>query len=390
MLPKLGGTMSRNQTPLSPGWPASRPTAKPTAPAGGSGRRATPPTTMERSVASLRGGARDGGVTLAMARQPVNSFSGRELIGGSRPQIRPTGGSRGLLGTSKLESALATRPRATRTPVASPPTMPSAPSLAMDVAPSPTGGAVGSSSSSSSSSAVDLSKYHRASRSASPVCEPVEEAAPPAPSSSSSSSSSHANSGGGGAAAVKCDKCDGKHPTDRCPHFKKERDNHPDARRASEKKLLGMASGPVEILKSSLARVVRQPGDGSCLFHSMAHGLRDGSSASSLRRDICNFINEHPTLEIADSPLKEWILWDSGTSVSDYCAKMKSQGVWGGGVEMAAASHLKGVNVYVYQQSGGGYKRISCFEGPGGASSRAVRVLYGGGVHYDALELTNG
>ena len=102
MLPKLGGTMSRNQTPLSPGWPASRPTAKPTAPAGGSGRRATPPTTMERSVASLRGGARDGGVTLAMARQPVNSFSGRELIGGSRPQIRPTGGSRGLLGTSKF------------------------------------------------------------------------------------------------------------------------------------------------------------------------------------------------------------------------------------------------------------------------------------------------
>ena len=269
--------------------------------------------------------------------------------------------------------------------------MPSAPSLAMDVAPSPTGGAVGSSSSSSSSSAVDLSKYHRASRSASPVCEPVEEAAPHAPSSSSSSSSSsNANSGGGGAAAVKCDKCDGKHPTDRCPHFKKERDNHPDARRASEKKLLGMASGPVEILKSSLARVVRQPGDGACLFHSMAHGLRDGSSASSLRRDICNFINEHPTLEIADSPLKEWILWDSGTSVSDYCAKMKSQGVWGGGVEMAAASHLKGVNVYVYQQSGGGYKRISCFEGPGGASSRAVRVLYGGGVHYDALELTNG
>ena len=377
-------------------------------------------------MASLRGGARDGGgVTLAMARQPVNSFSGRELIGGSRPQIRPTGGSRGLLGTSKLESALATRPRATRTPVASPPTMPSAPSLAMDVAPSPTGGAVGSSSSSSSSSAVDLSKYHRASRSASPVCEPVEEAAPPAPSSSSSSSSSsshangggggaaavkcdkcdgkhptdsssssssssHANGGGCGAAAVKCDKCDGKHPTDRCPHFKKERDSHPDARRASEKKLLGMASGPVEVLKSSLARVVRQPGDGSCLFHSMAHGLRDGSSASSLRRDICNFINEHPTLEIADSPLKEWILWDSGTSVSDYCAKMKSQGVWGGGVEMAAASHLKGVNVYVYQQSGGGYKRISCFEGPGGASSRAVRVLYGGGVHYDALELTNG
>jgi hypothetical protein len=27
------------------------------------------------------------------------------------------------------------------------------------------------------------------------------------------------------------------------------------------------------------ARVVRQPGDGSCLFHSLAHGLGDGTSA---------------------------------------------------------------------------------------------------------------
>ena len=67
---------------------------------------------------------------------------------------------------------------------------------------------------------------------------------------------------------------------------------------------------------------------------------------------------------------------------------MAQGGVWGGGIEMAAVSHLKRVNVFVYQQSGGGYKRISSFESPsaGGGKPRAVRVLYGGGVHYDALE----
>ena len=66
---------------------------------------------------------------------------------------------------------------------------------------------------------------------------------------------------------------------------------------------------------------------------------------------------------------------------------MATGGVWGGGIEMAAVSHLKRINVYVYQQGGGGYKRISSFEGGDTSGKpRIVRVLYGGGVHYDALD----
>ena len=155
--------------------------------------------------------------------------------------------------------------------------------------------------------------------------------------------------------------------------------------------MLGMQSGPVEILRQSACRVIRQPGDGSCLYHSLSHGLRDGSSATSLRKQIAEFISENPTLSISDSPLKDWVQWDSGSTIPAYCRKMSQGSVWGGGIEMAAVSHMKHVNVFVYQQSGGGFKRISSFEGPPGPSgkSRAVRVLYGGGVHYDALELTS-
>ena len=36
-------------------------------------------------------------------------------------------------------------------------------------------------------------------------------------------------------------------------------------------------------------------------------------------------------------------------SVSKYCSKMASGGVWGGGIEMAALSHARRVNVHVYQ-----------------------------------------
>ena len=116
--------------------------------------------------------------------------------------------------------------------------------------------------------------------------------------------------------------------------------------------------GPVEVLRRDACRVIRQPGDGSCLYHSLSHGLRDDSTAHGLRRQIAAFIESNP-VEISDSPLKDWVLWDSGNSVATYCRRMAQGGVWGGGIEMAAVSHMKRVNVFVYQASAGGYKRIS-------------------------------
>jgi hypothetical protein len=60
-------------------------------------------------------------------------------------------------------------------------------------------------------------------------------------------------------------------------------------------------------------------------------------------------------------------------------------GGWGGGIEMAACSVLKGVNIHVYEAKklGNSYKRISCFDVAG--ARRTLHVLYGGRMHYDAL-----
>ena len=86
--------------------------------------------------------------------------------------------------------------------------------------------------------------------------------------------------------------------------------------------------GPSDVLHR--ATVVRQPGDGSCLFRSLAYGLRDGSTASSLRRQIASFVASNEELVIADSPLKDWIEWDSGMSVPQYCQWMIDEKAWGG------------------------------------------------------------
>mmetsp|Transcript_15709 Transcript_15709/g.15847 ORF Transcript_15709/g.15847 Transcript_15709/m.15847 type:complete len:332 (-) Transcript_15709:267-1262(-) len=179
-----------------------------------------------------------------------------------------------------------------------------------------------------------------------------------------------------------CDKCDGKHQTDECPYYKKQRDNHPDAQKGDR------SLGGTSMLPGSYyphARIVKQPGDGSCLFHSLSYGLRDGSAAHVLRNEICNFIERNPDAQISETPLKDWVRWDSGVSVGDYARRM-ARGAWGGGIEMASVSKLKRVNVHVYERCSSGFKRISAFDHPDSPETRkTIRVLYCGGVHYDAL-----
>merc|ERR1712216_493602 len=76
--------------------------------------------------------------------------------------------------------------------------------------------------------------------------------------------------------ASKCDKCDGPHSTDACPHFKKPREKHKDAWANYGSKCpqhLG-ATNSHFVLRGG--RCVRQPGDGNCLFHSLCFGLNNG------------------------------------------------------------------------------------------------------------------
>mmetsp|Transcript_50388 Transcript_50388/g.126933 ORF Transcript_50388/g.126933 Transcript_50388/m.126933 type:complete len:527 (-) Transcript_50388:57-1637(-) len=179
-----------------------------------------------------------------------------------------------------------------------------------------------------------------------------------------------------------CDKCDGPHETDKCPHFRKAREKHQDAWTSygKSKKLQDADGDGAPIVRN--ARVITQPGDGSCLFHSLSYGLSNGSNAASLRREICGYIAKNPDMTIADTAIEEWIRYDSNDTVSQYAQRMAG-GNWGGGIEMAALTKMKGVNVHVYEKCREGYKRISAFESPG--ARKTISVLYQGRMHYDAI-----
>ena len=180
-----------------------------------------------------------------------------------------------------------------------------------------------------------------------------------------------------------CDACDGEHRTHSCPHYKKKRPKHPDARRRKKGLFGEMAGGEARSYIVRSASVRRQPGDNSCLFHSIAAQLPSPSSARALRRELVSWIRTNSTFEIADSPLSDWVRsrgviaaragaagarasfppprkrknlylhtlsqieWDGGGSVRSYCRRMGIARSWGGGIEMAACSQLKRVNVWV-------------------------------------------
>lgn len=184
--------------------------------------------------------------------------------------------------------------------------------------------------------------------------------------------------------ALCCDKCDGPHATDDCPHFSKPREKHPDAWSCYGKAKSSQDTGGDGAPLVRNARVITQPGDGSCLFHSLSYGLNDGHNASTLRREICSYLQTHPEVTIGDTKLKDWIEWDSDSreTVQSYAQRMSS-GSWGGGIEMAALTKMKNINVHVYEKCADGFRRISCFETPG--AQKTISVLYKGRMHYDAI-----
>lgn len=158
---------------------------------------------------------------------------------------------------------------------------------------------------------------------------------------------------------------------------------------------LGSSEGSLEAhCKSGAAFVdrqgaheVKQPADGSCLFHALCFGLNDGTNASKLRREICRYIVEHPDMEIAGLPLKDWVRLDCGRSLHRYAAKI-ARGAQGGAIEIEVFSRLKGMNVHVYERCSGGYRRTCCFDGGNPSQSRGTaHILYRRRCHYDALVL---
>ncbi|KAK6941869.1 OTU domain [Dillenia turbinata] len=145
------------------------------------------------------------------------------------------------------------------------------------------------------------------------------------------------------------------------------------------------------------------PGDGRCLFRSVAHGacLRSGKPApnESIQRELADDLRAR----VADEFIKrrvetEWLQADGLCNdiiprfiegdFDAYVSQMRKPHVWGGEPELFIASHVlqMPITVYMYDEESKGLISIAEY-GQEYGKEDPIRVLYHGFGHYDALQL---
>ena len=194
-----------------------------------------------------------------------------------------------------------------------------------------------------------------------------------------------------GATSHVCGRCDGAHPSEECPHYRRARYDHADAcpLPAGERPL---PSTSIE-LKVASGTLTKMAADGSCLYHALSHGAgRVGlgkPSATDLRRTLAHWARDNARLRIATKTLRTWLHWETGgtESFASYVAAQAESG-WGGVIEIIGAAHHFHVAVAVWVPVARGRFRQTGIFAPDSVEVKGViNVCRVGGVHYDHLEL---
>lgn len=132
------------------------------------------------------------------------------------------------------------------------------------------------------------------------------------------------------------------------------------------------------------------PGDGRCLFRSVAHGacIRSGkpSPNEALQRELADELRAL----VADEFIKrrsetEWFIEGDFDS---YVSQIRKPHVWGGEPELLMASHVLQMPITVYMPDEESCGLITIAEyGQEYGKDDPIRVLYHGFGHYDALQI---
>ncbi|KAG8367925.1 hypothetical protein BUALT_Bualt16G0123400 [Buddleja alternifolia] len=136
--------------------------------------------------------------------------------------------------------------------------------------------------------------------------------------------------------------------------------------------------------------VIGIPGDGRCLFRSVAHGacIRSGKPApnGNLQRELADELRA----KVADEFVKrrEETEWFIEGDFDTYISQIRKPHVWGGEPELLMASHVlqMPITVYMHDQDSGGLISIAEY-GQEYGKDNPIEVLYHGFGHYDALHV---
>ena len=146
----------------------------------------------------------------------------------------------------------------------------------------------------------------------------------------------------------KCDRCDEPHSSSECPAFGLGRHDHPDAQPLphGDRPQITPASPLIE----AAGTLIKQPGDGSCLYHSLICGEkklgRRSCGSLNLREQLAAWIKRNGSVRFNGKTVEEWLQAEMGSTMSskEY-ARRQSQGGWGGSMEILAFVHSKRTSV---------------------------------------------
>ncbi|KAF3493834.1 hypothetical protein DY000_02056543 [Brassica cretica] len=134
--------------------------------------------------------------------------------------------------------------------------------------------------------------------------------------------------------------------------------------------------------------VIGIPGDGRCLFRSVAHGfcLRSGKMAPSekVQRELADALRARVAEEFINR--REETEWFVEGDFDTYVKQIQKPHVWGGEPELFMASHVlqTPITVHMKDEKAGGLITIAEY-GQEYGKEDPIRVLYHGFGHYDAL-----
>ena len=123
----------------------------------------------------------------------------------------------------------------------------------------------------------------------------------------------------------------------------------------------------------------------SSFFHSLARGLGGDHTADSLRKDAVVFVEAHSDLVYGGESLQDWIMWETGLSVPEYCECMLKLWSWGGAIEAVVLAQLYGVNVSIgSMQTDNRFTALHRFE-PLSTACKDVYLTYDGTSLYNVF-----
>jgi hypothetical protein len=128
--------------------------------------------------------------------------------------------------------------------------------------------------------------------------------------------------------------------------------------------------------------IQHMPGDNSCLFHSLARGLKYACgvsiTAAALRLRIAKHLQNHAAETSRIAIANEFNL-----SVRNYAQRLKRDTFWGGAIEIIECATLFGVRIGCHTNRPQQHPLYFC---PTTVThSTKIHILYTGNNHYDAL-----